>query len=198
MSVSKYYICTTPPEIIKFYYPRPPYDRRLLSPAIAPGRPAVCLSVCGMSITTMFALQLFTDFSYQLEICWMMHSTMEQIAIKMAMLSPFCVFHGTLKFCMIGFYWPGLMDDVTTLTLSGSQLKAWHLVRWCTVTWSISLLKMVMLSQFLGVSASERRCYRSNSLRISGVSLKFGGMMHSNMKQIVLKEDMLGSFLHIA
>ena len=121
--------------------------------------PAVCLSICGMSITTMFALQLFTDFSYQLEICWMM-----QIAIKMAMLSPFCVFHGTLKFCMIGFYWPGLMDDVTTLTLSGSQLKAWHLVRWCTVTWSISLLKIVMLSQFLGVSASERRCYRSYSL----------------------------------
>ena len=32
----------------------------------------------------------------------------------------------------------------------------------------------------------EGRRYRSNSLSISGVSLKFGGMMHSNMKQIVI------------
>ena len=27
-------------------------------------------------------------------------------------------------------------------------------------------------------------CYRSNSLKISGISLKFGGVIHSNMKQI--------------
>ena len=34
---------------------------------------------------------------------------------------------------------------------------------------------------------SEGRRYHSKSLRISGFSLKFGGMMHSNMKQIVIQ-----------
>ena len=33
---------------------------------------------------------------------------------------------------------------------------------------------------------SEGRHYRSNSLRISVTGLKFGGMMHNNMKQIVI------------
>ena len=32
----------------------------------------------------------------------------------------------------------------------------------------------------------EWRCYHSNSLWISGISLKFGGMMHSTMKQITI------------
>ena len=39
--------------------------------------------------------------------------------------------------------------------------------------------------------------YRSYSLRISGISLKFGGMMHNNMKQIAFKVAMLGQFLRI-
>ena len=60
-------------------------------------------------------------------------------------------------------------------------------------------IKMVMLGQFLRVprnfeifhekgilTRSEGRCYRSNSLRITGVSLKFGGIMHSNMKHIAV------------
>ena len=33
---------------------------------------------------------------------------------------------------------------------------------------------------------SEGRRYRSNSLRISSISGKFGGMMYSNMKQIAI------------
>ena len=33
-----------------------------------------------------------------------------------------------------------------------------------------------------------------NSLRISGISLKFGGMMHSNMKQIDMEMAMLDQF----
>ena len=49
------------------------------------------------------------------------------------------MFHGTLKFSMIGF-----------------------------------------------LTRSEGRRYRSKSTRISGISLKFGGMMHSNLKQIVM------------
>ena len=43
-------------------------------------------------------------------------------------------------------------EDVTALTLYGFQLSAWNLVRWCEVPWSKSLLEMVMLGQFLGVS----------------------------------------------
>ena len=79
-----------------------------------------------------------------------MHSTMEQITIKMALLGQFLyvpqnfeIFHG-----MLG---PGLREDVTTLTVEGSQLSAWNLVEWCTVSWSRSALKTDMLGQFLRV-----------------------------------------------
>ena len=55
---------------------------------------------------------------------------------------------------------------------------------------------MTMLGQFLCVprnfeifydmllTMSEGRRYRSNYFRISGISLNFGGMMHSNKKQM--------------
>ena len=36
------------------------------------------------------------------------------------------------------------------------------------------------------LTRSERRRYCSHSLRISGISLKFDGVMHSNMKQIAI------------
>ena len=42
----------------------------------------------------------------------------------------------------------------------------------------------------------ERR-YRSNSLRISAISLKFGGIMHSTIEQIDIKIAMLGNFLRV-
>ena len=39
--------------------------------------------------------------------------------------------------------------DVAARALLGFQLTTWYLVGWCTVQWSRSLLKMVMLGQFL-------------------------------------------------
>ena len=70
----------------------------------------------------------------------MMHSTMEQIAIKNGNARPIFAF-------------------------------------------SIELLN---LQRYAFLTRSEVRRYRSNSLRISGISLKFDGMMHSNMKQIAI------------
>ena len=58
---------------------------------------------------------------------------------------------------------------------------------------------MAMLGQFLRVprnfdmfhdsflTSSEGRRYRFHSLRISGISLEFGAMMHSNKKQIAIE-----------
>ena len=43
---------------------------------------------------------------------------------------------------------PVLMDDVTALTPCEFQLSAWHLVGWCTVSWSRLLVKMAMLGRF--------------------------------------------------
>ena len=77
-------------------------------------------------------------------------------------------------------FWPGLRDDVTTLTLQGFQMSAWNLVVWCTVTWSRSLCKVAMLDQFsrvprkilqLDKTRSEGRRYLYNSLGISVISL---------------------------
>ena len=57
---------------------------------------------------------------------------------------------------------------------------------------------MTMLGKFLCVpqsignfydlllTKSEGRRYRSNSLGISGISLKFDGMIHRNMKHIAI------------
>ena len=45
----------------------------------------------------------------------------------------------------------------------------------------------IFLDIFL--ARSQGRRYRFNSLRISGISLKFGGMMHSNMKEIAISSD---------
>ena len=52
--------------------------------------------------------------SIDLKFGGMMHSTctMKQIAVEMAQLGQFCVFHGTLKFSMIG------LDQVWGTTLS--------------------------------------------------------------------------------
>ena len=44
-----------------------------------------------------------------------------------------------------------VIKDITALTFWGFQLSAWNFVRWCTVPWSRSLLKMAMLCQFLHV-----------------------------------------------
>ena len=52
---------------------------------------------------------------------------------------------------------------------------------------------MAMLGHFLRVprigflTRREGRRYRSSCLRISGISLQFGGMMHNNMKQIAIE-----------
>ena len=70
-----------------------------------------------------------------------MHSTMEKITIKMAMLRQFCVFYGTLKF-------PELASN-----------------------------------------RSKRRRYRSTSLKISAIGLKFSGVMHITMKQVATLND---------
>ena len=68
---------------------------------------------------------------------------------------------------------------------------------------------MATLGQFLRVpgnyeifhdmlfTRSEGRRSRPKSIRISGISLKFGGMMHSNMKHIVIEEAMLGQFSRV-
>ena len=70
------------------------------------------------------------------------------------------------------------------------------------------VVKMAMLGHFFACSAelwnfpwqafltmSEGQCYPS-SLRILAIGLKFGGMMHNDMKQIA-KMAMLVKFLHI-
>ena len=94
----------------------------------------------------------------------------------------FEIFHDRL-------FWQGQRNDVTTLILWEFQLSACNLVRWCAIAWSISLYKEAMLGQFLPVpwTGSERRRYCFNSLRISAIGLKFGGMMHSMIKQITIR-----------
>ena len=64
---------------------------------------------------------------------------------------------------------------------------------------------MAILDQFLHISwnfeifhdRSEGWCHHSNSLKISAIGLKFDGIMHSTMKQIVFKMAMLGQFLQV-
>ena len=46
-------------------------------------------------------------------------------------------------------------------------------------------------------SVRPERRYRSNSLRISVISLTFGEMVHSNMKQIAIQNDHGRLFLHV-
>ena len=100
--------------------------------------------------------------------------------------------------------WPSVCPSVCSERRSGSNslrisVISPNLVEWCTVAWNRSLFKMAMLGQFLRVprnfeifherlilTRSEGRCYCSNSLRISCISPKFGGMMHSNMKQMAI------------
>ena len=97
---------------------------------------------------------------------------------------------------------PSVPNDITTLTLKGFQLSVWNLVGWCTLPWSISLLTMAMLDQFLCVprnfenwSRSEKRRYRSKSLRILAIGLKFDGMMHITMKHIVVENGHAGPII---
>ena len=74
----------------------------------------------------------------------MMHSNMKQIAML-----------GHFSACSVELWnfqnrlGPGLRDDFSALTLWEFQQSAWNLVGWCTVTWSRSPLKVVMLGQFL-------------------------------------------------
>ena len=66
-------------------------------------------------------------------------------------------------------------------------------------------MRMVMSGQFLRVprnfsmigflTRSEGRRYRCNSLRISVISLKFGWMMNSNMKQIAVQSGHARPFI---
>ena len=81
----------------------------------------------------------------------MMHNNMKQIAIErgghawpiLRIPRNFEILQNMLA--------PGQRDDVTVLTFQGFQKSAWNLMRWCTVPWSRSLLKMAMLGQYLGV-----------------------------------------------
>ena len=47
------------------------------------------------------------------------------------------------------------------------------------------------------LSVRRPRRYRSNSLRILAIGLKFGEMIHSNMKQIAFKMAKLGQFSRV-
>ena len=84
------------------------YCCRSLRPSV---RSSVCLSVCP-SRTTL-PLLLFKDFGYQSKIWWddaQYHGTHRYL--KWPCSTNFCVFHGTLKFSMIGF-----LDQVSGTTL---------------------------------------------------------------------------------
>ena len=66
----------------------------------------------------MFPLKFFKDFSYQLKkFGEMMHSTMEQIAFKMAMLGQFLRVPQNFEIFHDRRFWVVLRDDVTALTI---------------------------------------------------------------------------------
>ena len=115
------------------------------------------------------------------------------------MLGQFCMFHWTLKNSMIGFLSSseGRPYPFNSLRISG----------WCTVTWSRWYLKWPCSANFsafhgtlkfsmIGLDQVWRR-YRSNSLSTPVVGLKFGKMVHSNIKQITMKMGMLGKILRV-
>ena len=77
---------------------------------------------------------------------------------------------------------PVLMDDVTALTPCEFQLSAWHLVGWCTVSWSRLLFKMAILGRFLRVHAS-----------ISSVTFFIHSFIHSS---IVIQTKSIHTCMH--
>ena len=101
-------------------------------------RLSVRLSVLN-GATALSGLQLLKFFG-------LMHSTIMQITIKMAMLGHFFArftelwhFRDKLK--------PGLRDGYTAITLWGFQLSTRNLLDWCPIPCSWPLFKMAMLGQ---------------------------------------------------
>ena len=86
----------------------------------------------------------------------------------------------------------------------GIQLSAWHLVGWCTVPWSISLLTMAMLGQFFCVPRNFEIFHDRLGTRLRNdmpaltlykflaIGLKFTEMMHSTMEHIAIKNGRAG------
>ena len=69
----------------------------------------------------------FKDFNYRPEIWWDDAQYHEAVCyLKWPCLVNFCMFHGTLKFSMIGL----------------DQEDNWNLVTWCNVPWNGSLFEM--------------------------------------------------------
>ena len=85
---------------------------------------------------------------------------------------------------------------MSSLYWIGAQVLAYNLVEQCTAPWSISLCKMVILGQFLRFPWNSAIFHNRvvpdlkdaiscpNSFKISAISLIFGGMIYSTMKEI--------------
>ena len=76
-----------------------------------------------------------------------------------------------------------------------SQYSSQRIIKNCIPSAAIG--HCVRSSVCPSVSVRPERRYRSNSLRISAISLKFRGMMPSTMEQMKIKMVMLGQFLRV-
>ena len=78
-----------------------------------------------------------------------------------------------------------------------ADISSRHLCRWILLSfnylWPPSAPTGIDVGHCVRPSVRPERHYHFNSLRISAISLKFGGMMHSTMDQMAL----LGHFLRV-
>ena len=108
----------------------------------------VCLFACPFRTTTL-PFQLFKDFIYRRPGIWWDDKQYHEADRYSKWPCKFCAFHPRrfeFSYDRIG---PSLRDDVTTITLEGLQLSAWHLVEWFPVPWSRLLLQMARIGYFL-------------------------------------------------